>query len=127
MKIAPAFSTGPLWQCASHKSVFFDRKFGSSWSVSSERATRRGFESHPLRSNARLGKGIRVILDSCVHPRVHAKRGLPFGLGRGFHSRPARCLLEGAHLRQPTPGRLLSRTATDEVANENADSDRQDE
>ena len=23
MKIAPAFSTGPLWQFASHKSVFF--------------------------------------------------------------------------------------------------------
>jgi hypothetical protein len=29
MKISSAFSLVPLWQFSSHKSVFFDRKFGS--------------------------------------------------------------------------------------------------
>ena len=53
MKIAPAFSTGPLGQFASHKSVFFcfaDREFGSNRPFGGDGQLYRGFESHPLRS-----------------------------------------------------------------------------
>jgi hypothetical protein len=36
MKISSAFSLVPLWQFSSHKSVFFDRKFGSNRPVSGD-------------------------------------------------------------------------------------------
>jgi hypothetical protein len=48
MKIAPAFSTGPLWQFSSHKTVFFSKSLKQLGAF--------GFESHPLRQSPLIYK-----------------------------------------------------------------------
>ena len=45
MKIAPAFSTGPLGQFSSHKSVFFDRNLAQTGQLAVTGNCTVGFES----------------------------------------------------------------------------------